>query len=170
MAVTRSVASLAKVRPSVPFETCPIRASLGTLGHKWSLLIVRSVAFSPPASYSTILRQNPGLPRRVLSRRLGELQREGLIERGRPSGRRPAAGYRLTEKGRDVIPILTGFIQYGIRHHADVVFEDRRPRTMGELFRPDESALLVGEWGRTEASRRPARSPSASRESWAREP
>ncbi|MEE8231973.1 MAG: hypothetical protein V3R46_01470, partial [Thermoplasmata archaeon] len=46
----------------------------------------------------------------------------------------------------DAIPILTAFIQYGMRHHADRVFEDREPRALGDVF-PGQQDRMLGRLG-----------------------
>ncbi len=131
------------VLPEVPFETCPIRASLGVLGKKWACLVLRDVAFLGEMTFTRILRNNPGMTPRILSIRLRDLRREGLIERVVDPHNQRDVRYRLTSKGQDAVPILTAFIQYGIQHHADRVFEDGRPREIGKVF-PDKQQRLLG--------------------------
>ena len=128
--------------PQIPFEACPIRASLGVLGRKWACLVLRDVAFFGDMSFTRLLRNNPGMTPRVLSMRLRDLREERLIVRMVGSRNRRDIRYRLTAKGRDAIPILTAFIQYGMRHHADRVFEDREPRTLGDVFPGRQDRLL----------------------------
>ncbi|HLB68710.1 MAG TPA: helix-turn-helix domain-containing protein [Thermoplasmata archaeon] len=145
--------SMQPVLPRVPFETCPIRASLGSLGRKWALLVMRDVAFFRDVSFGQILRNNRGMTPRVLSMRLRDLRREGLIERMIDPKDERQVRYRLTAKGRDIVPILTAFIQYGIRHHADIVFEDEKPRDLERVF-PGEQVFMLG---RLERYARPSR-------------
>lgn len=134
------------ILPRIPFAFCPIRASLGSLGRKWALLALRDIAFFRNVTFGRILRNNPGLTPRVLSMRLKDLREEGLIERlVEPEDGRDIR-YRLTSKGDDIIPILTAFIQYGIRHHADRVFEDEKPRGLGVVF-PEPRDVLLGDLG-----------------------
>ncbi len=133
---------LEPIRPTIPFETCPIRASLGCLGRKWALLVLRDVSFFRDVTFTQILKNNPGLTPRVLSMRLRDLQAEGIIERiANPANPRDIR-YRPTAKGNDIIPILAAFIQYGIRHHADRVFEDHKAREIGKVFPGRQKAML----------------------------
>ena len=127
--------------PGIPFISCPVKETLGTLGRRWTLLILRDVGVYGKERFSSILQANPGLTARVLSRRLSELQREGLIERTASS--RKDVRYTLTPKGRDSLPILAAIVAYGISHHADRVFADGRPRGIREAF-PFAHATLVG--------------------------
>ncbi len=128
--------------PTVMWKTCPIRSSLGVLGRAWSLLVLRDVSFFRKVRFSDILHNNPGLNPRLLSLRLRELQREGLIERVvNPEDHREVY-YNITEKGQDVVPILSAFIQYGAKHRANEVFKDKRPREFDTLFPQDKEYML----------------------------
>lgn len=66
--------------PQVRFIECPIRISLGVLGKKWTMLIIRDIGFRRIERFNRLLESIPGLTPRVLSMRLKELEREGLIE------------------------------------------------------------------------------------------
>lgn len=131
------------VVPSVRFQTCPIRASLGVLGRKWALLILRDVAFFGEMSFTGFLRNSPGMTPRILSIRLKELQAEGLINRWvNPHDGRDIR-YRLTAKGEEAVPILTAFIQFGMRRHPERVFEDGEPRSLEDVF-PSHRERMLG--------------------------
>jgi DNA-binding HxlR family transcriptional regulator len=131
------------ILPATVFENCPIRVSLGSLGRKWTLLVLRDISFFPGSTFSSIRKSNPGLGNRILSIRLKQLLGEGLIERRTPNGSAENAGYFLTERGRAVLPVLTALIQYGSWFHAEEVFADRRPRRLEEVF-PAQREYLVG--------------------------
>jgi DNA-binding HxlR family transcriptional regulator len=129
--------------PLVPLEACPIETTLGSLGRKWTITILRDVAFFPKANFGLIRRRNPGLRQRTLSIRLRQLAKEGLIRRVVPSddGRHPY--YELTARGLEVWPILTALFQFGIRQYAGVVFADGRPRNLEDVY-PHDAPLLLG--------------------------
>lgn len=129
--------------PAVPFEFCPIRASLGVLGRKWTLLVLRDIAFFGRVRFSGIMKTNPGMGPRILSMRLRELEDEGFIQSEPNHKDRREVTYRLTQKGLDVMPILTAFIQFGIRHHAARVFSDGRARTLEDVY-PVERPRMLG--------------------------
>jgi DNA-binding HxlR family transcriptional regulator len=139
----RRLPDLRPLPPNVPFEFCPIRASLGVLGRKWALLVLRDVAFFARIRFSEILRNNPGMGPRILSMRLRELEKEGFIQGDASRADRREVTYRLTRKGLDVMPILTSFIQFGIRYHAERVFEDGRSRNLEEVY-PVERPRMLG--------------------------
>jgi DNA-binding HxlR family transcriptional regulator len=138
------------ITPAVPFKTCPISASLGVLGKKWTMLILRDVGFLKIDRFNQILRSLPGLTPRVLSMRLAELEASGMIERSETREAPRVVRWSLTEKGISTLPILMSFIEFGSRWHADIVFEDRVPRAIEQLFPqlPFERSLATrsGKW------------------------
>jgi DNA-binding HxlR family transcriptional regulator len=103
------------IAPLLAYQADPIRESVKRLGRKWTLLILRDMAFLKLNRFGQILRNNPGLTPRVLSRRLDQMEQEGLVDR-------IAAGdtvtYRLSDRGQDAVFILLAFLRYGIRHHG----------------------------------------------------
>jgi len=131
------------VLPKVPFESCPIRSSLGCLGRKWALIVLRDIAFLRDQTFSQLLQRNSGLTPRALSIRLRDLQKEGVIERIVDPADNRKVHYRLTRQGRDVVPILTALIQYGIQYHADSIFEDEKPRELESLY-PGKQEFMLG--------------------------
>jgi hypothetical protein len=54
----------------------------------------------------------------ILKQRLNHLVEAGVIEKVRYSDHPPRSDYRLTEKGRDLWPVLTAMRQWGDRYAA----------------------------------------------------
>jgi DNA-binding HxlR family transcriptional regulator len=141
-------------------RSCPIAATLGTLGRKWTLTILRDIAYFPDASFSLIQKNNPGLLQRTLSLRLKQLAAAGLIANGAVSNGARRPRYRLTAKSQQVWPILATLLQYGLQNSADVVFADGRPRDIEEVF-PASMDLLLGRFATAPPRRTPGfRAPS----------
>ena len=129
--------------PGVNFAQCPIKASLDVLGKKWTLLVLRDIGIRGVDRFNRILDSIPGLTPRVLSMRLKELEKEGFIqciEKEKP----PMAVVRwaLTEKGKDILPILFQYTAFGSKWHADMVFEDKTPRKLNEVFGPNAMKII----------------------------
>ena len=103
------------IYPLLAYQADPIRESVKRLGRKWTLLLLRDMAFLKLTRFGQFLRNNPGLTPRVLSRRLAEMEEEGLVERIAMADR---MGYRLTSRGEDAVFILLAFLRYGIRYHG----------------------------------------------------
>jgi DNA-binding HxlR family transcriptional regulator len=131
--------------PQVKFAQCPIKTSLGVLGKKWTMLILRDIGFLKIVRFNRILESIPGLTPRVLSMRLRELEDEGFIECSGGKRHPIMVVWKLTEKGRDTMPILLQLTAFGSKWHSDVVFEDKRPRTLNEIFpQPEARRIMMG--------------------------
>jgi DNA-binding HxlR family transcriptional regulator len=141
--------------PTVSFKVCPIRSSLGVLGKRWALLVLRDISFFRMVRFSDILHSNQGLSPRLLSLRLKDLQKEELIEKAVNPKDHREIWYNVTDKGRDAIPILTAFIQYGAKHRAKEVFSDKKPRTIERLFPQDRNYMLGQLFGYARATNDP---------------
>ncbi|MHB1869171.1 MAG: winged helix-turn-helix transcriptional regulator [Nitrososphaerales archaeon] len=110
---------------------------MGILGRKYALLVIRNIGLFGKHRFNEMLKVTPGLTKRVLSMRLKELERGGFIEVGE-KGLNYSKWY-LTQKGRDTLPVLMALVQFGSKHYADHVFEDRKPRALNDIF--DESYI-----------------------------
>jgi DNA-binding HxlR family transcriptional regulator len=120
--------------PAAKFQTCPLLVSMGVLGKKWTLLILRDIALLRINRFNQIRRSIPGLTSRVLVMRLHELETCGLIEAIIVKESPRVVEWALTEKGKDTIPILMSIMHFGIKWYAEEVFGDDKQHTMSELF------------------------------------
>ena len=123
---------LSSDRLKVKFASCPVSASLGVLGRKWTLLIIRNIALYNKQRFNEMLKVTPGLTPRVLAMRLRELRSEGLIEC--VDNDENLMIWSLTEKGRDTLPILMCMAMFGSKWFADKVFADKSARSLKEVF------------------------------------
>lgn len=110
----RSTAGKQGQLPLLTYQADPIRESIRRLGRKWTLLVLRDMAFLKLDRFGQFLRNNRGLTPRVLSRRLRQMQEEGLIRR---LGADREVRYELTERGEDAVFILLAFLRYGTKHY-----------------------------------------------------
>ena len=131
------------ILPQVRFIKCPIKTSLGVLGKKWTVLIIRDIGFSKIGRFNRILESIPGLTPRVLSMRLKELEKEGFIKCEEKKKSPMMVLWRLTEKGNDTLPILMQLVAFGSKWYSDVVFEDKRPRNLNEIFPQPEAREII---------------------------
>lgn len=97
-------------------ERCPIARSLDVLGEKWTLMIVRD-ALAGSTRFSQF-QQSLGIPREVLTARLGTLVEGGVLERNsyKPEGGRARDEYVLTAAGRDLSLVLLALGGWADRH------------------------------------------------------
>jgi DNA-binding HxlR family transcriptional regulator len=116
----------------VEFLSCPVQASLKTLGREWAFLVLTSIALFRANRFNDMLRAMPGLSKRLLTMRLVELERAGLIVRAET--RKGYVRWEFTAKGADVVPILLTMVQFGAKWYADEVFADRTARPLSDIF------------------------------------
>jgi DNA-binding HxlR family transcriptional regulator len=121
--------------PAVPLKNCPIATTLGVLGHKWTLLLIRDMSMRGATRFSEFLKLNPGITPRILSMRLRELERSGMVSRAEETTKGPRlVRWSLTEQGWDTLPILMRFAAFGAKWYAASVFEDQVPRRLREVY------------------------------------
>ena len=98
--------------PPPPHGQDLLKLGVRELGRKWTLLLLRDLAFLKLDRFGQLLRNNPGLTPRVLARRLREMETEGLVRRSAADG---SIRYKLTSHGEDAVFILLAFLRYGSR-------------------------------------------------------
>jgi DNA-binding HxlR family transcriptional regulator len=88
--------------------------ALDLVGERWALLIVRELVLGAKR-YSDLKADLPGISTNVLSHRLDELERSGVVTRRRLPP--PAASwvYELTEWGNELEPIMCQLGRWGAR-------------------------------------------------------
>jgi DNA-binding HxlR family transcriptional regulator len=119
-------------------STCPINASLELLGDRWSLLIVRDLAFAGPRTYKDFSSGEEGIATNILADRLASLQNAGLITSARDPHDGRKLVYRLTAKGLDLSPALLELGRWAVKHEPGV----RRPEPL-RLWEADREGFLA---------------------------
>jgi len=95
---------------------CSIARALSVVGDRWTGLIVRD-AFLGIRRFDE-LQRSLGMSRHRLADRLERLVAEGVLERREYQNNPPRFEYCLTEKGRDLYPIILMLKQWGDRWMA----------------------------------------------------
>ena len=92
---------------------CPTELTLNVLAGKWKTVILARLKDGALA-YGELRRSIPSLSDKMLTERLRDLERAGLIVRGgRPGSRTPRALYRLSPRGRSLKPVLEALYAWG---------------------------------------------------------
>ncbi len=87
-------------------EVCPhFHAAIEMIGKRWSGAIIWALD-DGPMRFADLKRAVPGLSDRLLSRRLRELETDGMITRRVEDGLPVKVTYDLTEKGRSLRPAI----------------------------------------------------------------
>ena len=95
-------------------DPCPIARGLSLVGERWALLIVRELLLGPKR-FTDLHRGLPTASQNVLSQRLHELHRDGVVGRRRLGPPTSATVYELTDWGRELEPVLEHLGRFGVR-------------------------------------------------------
>ncbi|WP_293399770.1 helix-turn-helix domain-containing protein [Phenylobacterium sp.] len=90
---------------------CPIARSTDLMGDRWSLLVIREL-FMGLSRFHDLQAQTGATPQ-LLTARLKRLQADGLVERQAYSQRPLRYEYRLTQMGRDLMPVILALRAWG---------------------------------------------------------
>ena len=101
-------------KKSLKGDYCPSARALDVIGDWWSLLIVRE-AFDDVKRFSAF-QKNLGIARNILAERLRKLTGEGILESVPDPNGGAHQEYRLTAKGRDLLPVVVALRQWGEKH------------------------------------------------------
>lgn len=91
-----------------------IQFTLDLIGSKWSILILREL-FTADRRTHELLEALPGISTKTLMIRLRELEKYGLVDRRIYAEIPPHVEYSLTEKGREIQPVMAALHQVGSR-------------------------------------------------------
>lgn len=94
-------------------QFCPIAKAAEVFCERWTALIIRDLA-TGPRRYAELRRGVPLMSSSMLSRRLQELEAEGVIERRRGDHGRGWT-YQLTPAGLEFVPIVKALGEWGQR-------------------------------------------------------
>jgi len=97
---------------ALPSE-CALPGALEIVGERWSFLILRG-AFNGLHHFEEF-QSTLGIARNILSNRLARLVEHEILERQPDRADRRKIAYRLTEKGRALLPVLIALRQWGER-------------------------------------------------------
>lgn len=111
-------------RTSLEGEQCAVARSLDILGDWWTLLIVRD-ALGGLRRFGEFQR-SLGAAKNILATRLKGLVAQGILETAPVSEGSAYQEYLLTNKGRDLVPVLIALGQWSSDH----------------VFKPGETALV----------------------------
>jgi DNA-binding HxlR family transcriptional regulator len=95
-------------------DRCGVARALDLVGERWALLVVRELLLGPKR-FTELSRGLRGVSQNVLSQRLHELERAGIVQRRRLG---PPVGswvYELTQRGSELEPVLIQLGRWGRR-------------------------------------------------------
>ncbi|TCK19133.1 HxlR family transcriptional regulator [Thiogranum longum] len=125
---------------------CPITFALDIFGDKWSLIILRDILFKGKKYYGEFLNSPEKISTNILASRLSKLESEGLISKTQDSKNLSKFIYRLTCKGKDLLPLLLDMIEWSVKYNPQPDTPDNvingAPRNLLTRLHKDRERLL----------------------------
>lgn len=106
-------------------QYCPIARASELLAERWSIIILRNIVILGCRSFNEIADGAPGLSRGLLSKRLRDLERVGVIEI-RPKPDLPGSTYAPTQAGRELAEVMVALQRWGSKW-AELTPEQAHP-------------------------------------------
>jgi DNA-binding HxlR family transcriptional regulator len=102
-----------KVRKNnAPLPTCPLMECMALLGGAWTPNIVWYLS-AGPRRFGELRTDMPSISAKVLSTRLRELERKGVVWRTVLPTSPPSVEYGLTELGQELMPAIVAIVKVG---------------------------------------------------------
>jgi DNA-binding HxlR family transcriptional regulator len=106
-------------------QYCPLSLAVELLAQRWTLLVISRLV-DGCSRFNEIQRGVPRMSPSLLSKRLRELERAGLVE-SRRSRRSTGREYLLTQAGRELEPLIDTLAVWGQRWARDMSPDDLDP-------------------------------------------
>jgi DNA-binding HxlR family transcriptional regulator len=95
---------------------CPVARTLNIIGDRWTILVLRDFFLNGPRRFQDLEHLPEGITPGVLSKRLKDLEAHEVIESRLYAEHPPRYEYSLTEKGRELGPVLMAMREWGRRY------------------------------------------------------
>jgi DNA-binding HxlR family transcriptional regulator len=129
-------------------QSCSLACALDRIGERWSLLIVRELSLGP-LRFSDLSRSVGGAPTDVLTKRLRDLERHGVVRRRELEAPASGTAYELTELGRGLERSMLELGRWGLNFEQVADVAQLAPTSLANAIRvllhpPAEATLTVG--------------------------
>ena len=115
-------------------QFCGVAHALDLVGERWALLVVREL-LEGPRRFTDLAKGLHGIRTNILSSRLKELERAGVVQRRTLPPPAASKVYELTEYGHELEPIVLGLGRWGAKTIG--------PPRPGWSLRPEALALML---------------------------
>ena len=117
-----------KVYSMPELKSCPIETTFKIIGKRWTVLIIREI-LRGHRQFNRFMENIEGITPKVLTERLRELERLGIIRREIASEYPIRVEYSLTDTGKGFEPVLLSAASFSMKYMPNAVFKDGKPRT-----------------------------------------
>ena len=123
----RKCSMIETVYNSPELKLCPIETTFKIIGKKWTVLIIREM-FRGTTQFNRFLENIDGITPKVLTERLRELQKFGIVRRRIVSDYPIRVEYEMTDLGKEFEPVLLAAASFSMRNMPKIVFKDGKSR------------------------------------------
>jgi DNA-binding HxlR family transcriptional regulator len=95
-------------------DACGLAHALELIGERWALLVMRELMFGP-RRFSELKADLPGISANVLTQRLAELERRGLVRKTKLPPPASVQVYEATEWGLEAAPVIRSLGKWAVR-------------------------------------------------------
>ena len=143
------------------YQFCPVSKAMELLDERWTLLVLRELLVGSE-HFNDLRRGLPRMSPSLLSKRLRQLVRSGIVDRRDDGGE---VRYSLTAAGWELRPIIEALGAWGIRWIGELGDEDLDPQLLlWDMHRNIDHAATPG--GRTVVQFRFPDLPAKARDWW----
>lgn len=94
---------------------CPVATTVGLIGSKWKLLIIRNL-MARPWRFNELKKSLEGISQKVLTDSLRSMEEDGLITRTVYPEVPPRVEYALSDLGETLRPVLNAMQAWGTQY------------------------------------------------------
>jgi|SRR5919109_3736230 DNA-binding HxlR family transcriptional regulator len=106
-----------KNKAPLPPPSCPLTECMALLGGAWTPNVIWYLS-AGPRRFSELRLDIPRVSAKVLTARLRQLERRGVVERRVQPTSPPSVEYSLTGFGQELIPAIDAIVQVGLKLKA----------------------------------------------------
>jgi DNA-binding HxlR family transcriptional regulator len=118
---------------SPELKSCPIETTFKIIGKKWAILIIREM-FRGTTQFNRFLENIDGITPKVLTERLRELEKLGIVRRRIVSEYPIRVEYEMTDLGKEFEPVLLAAASFSMRNMPKIVFKDGKSRNPADFL------------------------------------
>ncbi len=108
-------------------KCCPVFNTFSIIGKKFSLLILRNMIYGKHKRFNEFLKSIEEINPKTLSIRLKEMENDGIIRRQVYNETPIRIEYYLTQKGKELQPILEQMALFSVKYCGDQIFDNPDP-------------------------------------------
>jgi DNA-binding HxlR family transcriptional regulator len=126
--MTNTMGSIIETVYNMPeLKACPIETTFRIIGKRWTVLIIREI-LRGHTQFNRFMENIEGISPKVLTERLRELERLGIVRRRIVSEYPVKIEYSLSDLGKGFEPVLLSAASFSMKYMPKTIFKDGKSR------------------------------------------